>query len=292
MPGRILSGSWDILKHLQRRAQEEKCEFLIHAGDFCHGPSLTPDYVRAYNDFCIPSYHSLGNHDSDQTPLAETLAAYNMPAEYYFFDCGGYRFVVTDTNYYCYEGQYIHYDMSNYYPYGPYRDFMPPEELEWLEETIASAPHPCVLINHASFEREADGVKNGAEVRRIINDANACRPHSVLLCINGHYHRDNIRILDGVCYWDTNAVSYDWVEKTHDCYPEELTKDYSMLNHTVVYNDPLYAIVTLEGTTIDISGVDSSMLLGVTREMTGNKKFDLSGRPVVPKVQSARITLG
>lgn len=291
-PGVFMGGTWEDLALLQRRAEEENCEFLIHAGDFCHGPSLVPEYVKAYNDFHIPSYHALGNHDSDKTPLAETLRAYNMPDGHYYFDHNGYRMIVVDPNYYCVDGEYVHYDMSNYYPYGAYRDFVPPDQLRWLEETIASAPHPCVLISHESFEREADGVQNAADVRRIINEANAHRPHSVILCINGHYHRDFVRVLDGVCYLDMNSVSYDWVEKEHNCYPEEIARDIRLLNHTVVYDDPLYAIVTLEGTTIDIQGVESTMFMGVTREMTGNRKCDLAGRPVTPRVQSMKITLG
>ena len=34
------------------------------------------------------------------------------------------------------------------------------------------------------------------------------------------------------------------------------------------------------------------MLMGFNREHTDNEIFDLMGRPVVPRVQSAKITLG
>ena len=91
-PGVFMGGTWEHLREIQRRAEEENCEFLIHAGDFCHGPTLVPDYVKAYNDFHIPSYHCLGNHDSDKTSYEETLKYYNMPNGYYFFDNGGSGF--------------------------------------------------------------------------------------------------------------------------------------------------------------------------------------------------------
>lgn len=289
-PGVFMGGTWDDLHELQRRAEEEHCDFLIHAGDFSHGPTLVPDYVKAYNDFHIPSYHCLGNHDSDHTPYEETIRLYNMPNGYYFFDQGGYRIVVLNPNYYRLDGEYHVYSMGNYYSNGQYRDFMPPQQLSWLKETIASSPHPCILISHESFERP-DGVQNREEVLRIINEANARKPHSVLMCINGHYHRDFLRILDGVLYFDMNSVSYDWVEKEHTCYPEEECREISLLNHTVVYDDPLYAVVTVEGTTVQIEGMASTMYMGVTREMTGNVPFDRAGRPVTPTVQSARITL-
>lgn len=289
-PGVFMGGTWDHLREIQRRAEEENCEFLIHAGDFCHGPTLVPDYVKAYNDFHIPSYHCLGNHDSDKTSYEETLKYYNMPNGYYFFDQSGYRMIVLNPNYYYVDGEYHVYSLGNYYKHGAYRDFMPPEELAWLEETIASSPYPCVLISHESFER-ANGVQNREEVLKIIREANERRPHSVLMCVNGHYHRDFLRILEGVLYFDVNSVVYDWVENEHTCYPEELCRDISLLNHTVVYDDPLYAVVTIEGTNIRIEGRSSTMFMGVTREMTGNVPFDKAGRPVTPTIQSANITL-
>lgn len=289
-PGEFMGGTWEDLQEIQRRAEEENCEFLIHAGDFCHGPTLVPDYVKAYNDFHIPSYHCLGNHDSDHTPYEETIRMYNMPNGYYFFDQGGYRMIVLNPNYYYVDGQYHVYSMGNYYSNGAYRDYMPPEQLKWLEETIASAEGPCILISHESFERP-DGVKNRQEVLRIIDEANRRKEHSVLMCINGHYHRDFLRILNNVCYYDMNSASFDWVEEEHTCYPEEECRKITYLNHIVVYDDPLYAIVTVEGASITIEGKKSTMYRGVTREMTGNRVYDRAARPVTPEVQSAKITL-
>jgi len=289
-PGVFMGGTWEDLHTLQRRAEEESCDFIIHAGDFCHGPTLVPDYVKAYNDFHIPSYHCLGNHDSDHTSYEETLKYYNMPNGYYSFDCGGCRMIVLNPNYYRLNGEDHVFSLSNYYKYGQYRDFVPPEQLKWLEETIASSEFPCILISHESFER-ADGVQNREEVLKIINEANRKKPHSVLMCINGHYHRDFIRLLDGVVYFDMNSVSYDWVEKEHACYPEDECREISLLNHTVVYNNPLYAVVEIEGTTVRIEGMQSTMYRGVTRRMTGNAEYDAAGRPVTPTVQSIHITL-
>lgn len=290
-PGVFMGGTWDDLTILQRRAEDEQCEFLIHCGDFCHGPALVPDYVKAYNDFHIPSYHCLGNHDTDKTPLADTLKAYRMPADHYFFDCKGYRFIICNPNYFYANGEYVPYDMGNYYKFKPYRDYMPPEQLKWLAETISGAPGPCILLSHESFEREADGVKNFSAVREIINAANRRKPHSVLMCINGHYHRNNLRILDNVCYFDLNSASYDWVDNAHDLFPAALCDEIRLMNHTVVYNDPLYAVITLEGTTITIDGIESSLFMGIAREMTGNDQFDCMGREAVPSVLSAKLTV-
>jgi len=290
-PGVFKGGTFEHLALFQRRAEEENCDFIIHGGDFCHGPSLVPDMVKAYNDFHIPSYHVLGNHDADKTPFEDTVKAYNMPGDYYFFDVKGYRMVVCNPNFLKMDGEYLHYSMGNYYGHAEKRDHMPPEQLAWLEKTIDSSPYPCILISHESFEREADGVQNYTRVRAIIDAANRKKPHSVLMCINGHHHRDNLRILENVCYFEINSVVYDWVDKKHDLFPAEYNEAYSLMGNTVCYNDPLYAIVTLEGTNIKIQGTESSMFMGITREMTGNPPFDRMGRPVVPKVQSVNITL-
>lgn len=291
-PGVFMGGTWEDLKYLQQHAEEENCDFMIHAGDFCHDVNSAADYVKAYNDFHIPSYHCLGNHDCDGTTYQETIATYNMPDGHYFFDCKGYRFIIFDPNYCLCDGEYIHYSCGNYFAMPQARDHVPPKQLAWLKETISSAPHPCVLISHESIEREADGIRNREALLQIINDANRARPGSVLLVINGHYHRDFIRILDGVCYWDVNSASFDWLPETHDLYPQELCSQIRCLNHMVVYNDPIHAIVTLEGNTVRIEGSRSSMFLGVTREMTGNVPFDPAGRPATPNIQSATITLG
>ena len=291
LPGVFMGGTAEDLALIRDRAVREGCSFVIHAGDFCHGPSHVQDYLKLYDAFPLPVYHCLGNHDTDRTPLAETLRLYHMPADHYFFDEGGYRFIVCNPNYYRDGDAYVAYDMSNYYAFGPYRDYMPPEQLCWLRETIASAPGPCVLISHESFERP-DGVKNRDEVQAIILEANRRRPHSVILCINGHHHRDFLRILDGVAYLELNSASYDWVGKKHNLYPEDLCQTYSLMSNTLVYNDPIHAVITLEGSSITIDGMESSMFMGFNRQDTDNPVYDAAGRPVTPRVQSAKLTLG
>ena len=204
-PGVFRSQTPEHLWQIQRRAEEEKVDFIIHCGDLTHAPHECQDFVGMYNDFHIPSYHCLGNHDTDGTPLEQTLRLYHMPDGHYYFDQNGFRMIVADPNYYFHGGEYIHYDMGNYYPYGPYRDFMPPDQIDWLKGAIEGAPGPCLIFSHESFEREGNGVQNRALVRQVIHEANQKRPGSVLLCANGHYHRNALTILDNVAYFDVST---------------------------------------------------------------------------------------
>lgn len=290
-PGRFMRGGLEDLDFIFNRAEKEKVDFIIHAGDLTHGPSRHLDFMEKYNNFHIPTYNCLGNHDADATPYLETLKLYNMENGYYYFDNGGYRIIVLDPNYFEKDGEYIHFSMSNQYSTLETCDWIPPEQIEWLKQTIDTAPGPCIVIAHQSFEREAYCVKNMYEVRKIFNDANAKKPHSVLMVLNGHHHRDFVRILDGILYFDVNSSNYEWVAKQHNCYPEELMEKYYGLKNSVTYEDPIHAIITIEGTTITCEGMQSKMFMGVKREDTGNSKFDGSGREATPTVQSFKITL-
>lgn len=290
-PGRFMRGGFEDLDFIFERAEKEKVDFIIHAGDLTHGPSKHIDFVEKYNNFHIPTYNCLGNHDADGTPYLETLKLYNMENGYYYFDNGGYRIIVMDPNYFEKDGEYIHYSMGNQYSTLETCDWIPPEQIEWLKQTIDTAPGPCIVIAHESFEREAYCVKNTDEVRKIFNEANAKKNNSVLMVINGHHHRDFVRILDGIVYFDMNSTNYDWVAKEHSCYPEELMQQYYGLRNSVSYEDPIHAIITIEGTTITCEGMQSKMFMGVKREDTGNAKFDSSGREATPTVQSFKITL-
>lgn len=307
-PGLLYGADSDTLRSIQQRALDNACDFIIHAGDFCYGPAPVEDFVRAYNDFTIPSYHCLGNHDCDKTPLSETLRLYGLTEGYYFFDCKGYRVIVLDTNYFLENGAYIHNNLRNQYEHPATQDYLPDEQLQWLRRTIDQSPFPCLIISHASFEREvilpkdeaemiqlsheANACKNGAEVRRVIREANEKQRGKVLMVMNGHHHHDFLRILDNVLYWDINTTAYDWVcDQPHDKFPEELVREYRLANHTIAFESPLTAVVTLEGSAITIDGSETTCYRGVTREMVGDYVLDRSGRPTTAKIQSARLML-
>ena len=56
-PGVFMGGTDEDLAFIRKRAEDENCAFIIHAGDFSHGPTLVPEYVEKYNKLRIPTYH-------------------------------------------------------------------------------------------------------------------------------------------------------------------------------------------------------------------------------------------
>lgn len=288
-PGSFYSEAPRRLKEIQERAVREKCSFIIHCGDFCHNPKKEREFVESYQNFEIPSYHTCGNHDFDGCSDAETFAAYKLDKGYYYFDRDGFRFVVLDGNYFRNDdGTFAHYANGNYFKYkGSAISIIPPDQLAWFAETLSTSPFPCATFIHQSFERERGGVANWREIREIIDGVNKKTPGRVRLCCNGHHHRDFIRILNDVVYFDVNSTTHEWLNVRHNLFPKELCDQADNMNHTVLYNDPVHAVVTMSADgSIEIAGMESSMFMGVTPEKAGANFADSSGRPVFPSVQS------
>ena len=295
------------------RAERENCDFVIHCGDFCHNPAADKDYVDYYNNFKLPTYHTIGNHDDDGCSHDETLKAYGIKSGHYFFDRNGFRFIVIDANHVRWaDGRLEHYSNGNYYKKNKVPELkkfydqgkedvigiVDPDQLEWLKRTIDESPFPCVCFSHQSFERLAGNPCNsGVEVRAIFNAANAKSPGKVRLAINGHHHCDNLRMLEQVLYFDLNSASFQWMgtKHSHKNYPDSFFAANGQEPRAVPWlswDDPINAVVTL---TVDggikIEGMRSKFSCGVTPKMCKNFFLDSCGRETVPYVQSVDMTL-
>ena len=284
------------LEKVLDRAEKSKVDFIIHMGDFTHKPATFKDYVDFYNDFRIKTYHTIGNHDDDGNSHEETLAAYRLDCGHYYFDRGGFRFIVTDTNNCLMDDKWVHYSNSNYYAVGRKSGGLisrvPPDQLEWLKATIESSPFPCIVTSHASYERE-DGSPDRVAVRKIFDDANAKHPGRVRLVINGHHHCDHVRILENIVYLDLNSANYDWVDKKHTSYPEEDMKRWRHAQHVIAWNDPVNAIITINRNGhLKVEGQKSTFYRGITPTMAGLPATNgRQNRLITPNVQSFEMTL-
>ena len=64
-------GNWNSaaerLEQVLERAEREKVDFIMHCGDFCHNVITAKPVIDRYNSFPVPAYHTVGNHDFEQT---------------------------------------------------------------------------------------------------------------------------------------------------------------------------------------------------------------------------------
>ena len=305
-PGVYTNDTPEFLERILARAEAEKCDMVIHAGDMVQNVAEKPvqDLVRRYNDFRLPCYHVIGNHEQDGTSHEAVLDAYRLERGYYSFDRGGFRFIILDPNYFCNEpGKYIHHSRGNYFHRSIIStiNWIPPEQLEWLKATVDSSPHPCVVLAHQSFERGPHGamVMNSAEVRAVFTEANARHPGRVRLVINGHLHVDNLRILDNIAYWDVaSANMYYWGPRQY-AYPKEYLAKHAgapytlgSAEDTLGWNDPLSGILTLyPNGRIRIDGSSSDWMFGITPSMANFPDYDKSDRLIQPVIRSADFTI-
>lgn len=295
-PKHYINHGLEGLRTLQRVAEEKGCDMILHLGDFTHGPNTVKEFVDEYNNFHIPSYNCLGNHDTELCSVEEAVKAYNMPDVHYTVDKGGYRFIFADTSYYFDGESYVPYDKTNYFAFPDTRETLPPEEIEFIRQSIESSPYPCILCSHASFERY-DDVKNGHLVREIIDEANKKKPHSVIMCMNGHRHKDHTSIINNVIYQEITSPAFDCAGcppmPPHDKFKKEDYEEYCYAGYIICPEDLLYYVVTLEGTTVTVEGSEPSrMYCGVGHKELGMAEYDKMGRMYTPYVGSYKITLG
>lgn len=284
---------WAWLDRVLARAVDAKCDFVMDVGDMTFGPRTQDecDYVRHYNAFKpVKTYHTYGNHEYEGVTPEKLAEVYEMPKNYYSYDCKGFRFIALDPHYRLVDGRYELFHKRCSYPGEKRQRSLGPVQLAWLRETVLGSPHPCVIFSHESFERIGDGVDESAEVRALFAEANAACPGKVRLCVNGHDHVDNFRILDGVTYLDLNSASYA-IWSDHKGYPEDFRKQCGSARCILTWNDPISAVITMTpGGRLKIDGMKSSFYLGVTPEAVGWKK-DAAGRAFTPDVQSVDLTM-
>lgn len=260
-PGEFLDDKWERWDKIVARSVEEKAAFIVGLGDYVHEPEKNRDFAENMLNAPKDLYLALGNHDTEHSSLAYVLSLYQLPHNYYYFDCDGYRFIVLDANYSYIDGEYLHYNpgVARHKP-----GVIPPDQLAWLVQVIDESDHPCVLLSHHSIERP-DGILNRHDLWKVIDKANAKRPHAVMLYINGHHHRDHCTIVNGVCCLDLNSAAYQYISPPFPRYPAEVLALAHGMAYTMNFSEPLSAMITLEGDAkIRIRGLTGEFLFGLT----------------------------
>jgi len=303
----MYAASVQDLKKILQRAALEKVDFIVHGGDLCNDYIGSPELIRTLmdNEYDLPVYGVFGNHELEsennsldvvKTMLSNREITYGAQGgAYWHKDVGAYRLIGLDTNFSYSEslGDWEHNHTASWgAPAGNrYSDSLGPDQLAWLEKTVADAAQKglkAVVVSHAGLSGSWKGISHAAKKEVVqaspdaakIRDIFAKYGGTVLLSINGHYHTDHFAVNDGIAYFDVNTVQNGCWELRDDLHyaPEhtftftdydgdgkELETRQVALNELVqagntwFFDEPLSAVVTIDDDgTLTIEGSKTS----------------------------------
>jgi 3',5'-cyclic-AMP phosphodiesterase len=234
-PGEIPErGMAKALQHVQ--SQKPKPQFIINGGDSIMD-ALGADKQKTQQQFTLfktilakenslPIYHTIGNHDiwgwfiknnesiqSDKLYgkqwVVEELA---MPARYYSFINGKWKFIVLDS--------------TQLNPAGGYIAFVDPPQMEWLQQELKNTPkdkficivsHIPILSICAGLFFDKTEANGDLKIQRNLmhTDFLALKKlfaqySNIKVCISGHIHlQDEVDYL-GIKYYCNGAISGNW----------------------------------------------------------------------------------
>ena len=217
-------------------------DFIIELGDFGIPKEEYVHYFDIWNSFKGDKYHVIGNHEMDGGTSREAALAYrNLKSGYYSFDKNGFHFIVLDGN-----------DKKSPEEKG-YKQYIGPEQAEWLKNDLAKATHPVLIFSHQGLQLyhgadEDYGIENYKEIQRILEKHNEGSPATkVIACFNGHSHWDYADKVNNIWYITITSMSYHWLgdDYEHIRYSSEIDKDYKWIKYTAPFKEPLFAFVEI-----------------------------------------------
>jgi 3',5'-cyclic-AMP phosphodiesterase len=231
----VMHDGVDRLQKFVTEMNRERVDMIMNLGDFCIPHERNNEFLITWNAFSGAKYHVLGNHDTDGGYKREQAVEYlGMPARYYSFDQQGVHFIVLDGN----------------DPDGKtkgYQQFVAEDQLQWLADDLAKTKLPVVVQIHQPLDCYEKSVKNAAQVRKILEDANRAAGFAQVIGVfAGHQHLDYVKTCQGIPYVQVNSASYVWVAKKHANYDAKLVAKHPTVALTCPYAEPLWALVTLD----------------------------------------------
>jgi len=141
------------IKDFVKEMQLFQPDFIVHLGDIIEGTGdeanvgiMGLQLVKEELDKVgVPTHWVVGNHDLRSVTKEQFEQALDIESVTYSFDVGDYRFVVLD-------GNYDNKNVSRTPTEGKYiRGHLPPEELEWLKEQLATDKQTFVFMHQGAF---------------------------------------------------------------------------------------------------------------------------------------------
>jgi DNA repair exonuclease SbcCD nuclease subunit len=237
----LFSDSEERLDKIIDSAKENKVDFIVSLGDVCHPVEENVKYLKKLQDSGLKVYHTIGNHDTEDSNIETALKFLGMEKGYYSFEAGEYKFIVIDDCYFRTEEGDEHFPNSQKKPC--IYPVVPKEELEWLEKELKDNKK-YIIFSHISLVRgfEARGIRNREEILALFKN------REVLLCMNGHNHGTDLKIIDDTVFYTVNSA-------THFSWWEVSSEGVKIMD--MPYVDPLHVIVELQDSTVRIKGMET-----------------------------------
>ena len=220
------------------QANGSNTDFIFQMGDFCVPKKQNEALIQRWNSFNKPTYHILGNHDTDGGFSREqTMDFWGMKSRYYSFDSHGYHFVVLDGN------------DPNPKPWSGYNRYIAKQQQVWLIQDLADTNLNTFVLSHQTIENEDGGVANFNAIRAILEEANKNSGKTkVVACFSGHHHTDYMTDIKGIYYIQINSASYRWVGEDflHIRYSKDIDEKYPWIKYTIPYKDPLFTFMEID----------------------------------------------
>ncbi len=277
----------DTVKRLSKFldvCRKSDVDFIIELGDFCYPDNRrkcvcssqnmpvniansidlppNPDKERIismYNSFPKPSYHVIGNHDTDMCSKEDICNFHGGHECFYSFDCGGFHFIVLDPNYFEKDSSEYSYCHGNYFDIDDsHKPILPKEQLKWLTDDLQKTKFPSFIFSHQGLGENKRSIKNNKEVHEIFKNA----PSRVLMCLNGHEHIDFYSQKDSISYLIVNSISNCWLGKDFSAkrFSDEIERRCPNLRYTAPYRDAVFAIIEADDKEITIHGFSSELI--------------------------------
>lgn len=257
------------LDGIVRSAVEKKVDFILSLGDLCFPTKENAYVLEKLSSAGIPVHHTVGNHDTERCAIGEVLRFLGKDRAYDSFVVGEYKFIVLDACYFQTERGAEHFPNREKKPCD--YPVVPGAQVEWLREELADGKK-YVVFSHQSLANDfaRRGIHNRLEVRKLFEGKD------VLLCMNGHDHGDDLKVIDGIPYYTVNASSgYCWWGETGNGFEVK----------EMPYRDPLHVIVELQGREVRIRGMESRYLDGKPEDV-GVGSYVWNGVSILPRTSS------
>lgn len=277
----VMHDAEERLDAFLKQATKNNSDFIIQMGDFCIPEEQNEALVEQWKTFRNPSYHILGNHDTDGGyKKSQTMKFWGMKERFYSFDAHGYHFIILDGN------------DKNPDPWSGYHRYIAKEQQDWLRQDLQKTRLSTFVFSHQTLENEDGGVANFSELRAILEEANQKAGETkVVACFSGHHHTDYMTEINGIYYVQINSASYRWVgdKFKHIRYSEEIDEKYPWVKYTIPYKDSLFTFLDIDPAgTLKIEP-KSTTFVGAGPEELGMPERPVND-PIVSRISDFKFT--